>query len=65
MSGQSSWRERVASRGGRGRMGGAALGPGGECYCLYCGATAAHQLGVPCYRVACPSCGKPMTRKRQ
>ncbi len=48
---------------GRGRMGGRAMGPGGRCVCPSCGATAAHQRGVPCTGMACPRCGQPMTRQ--
>ncbi len=47
---------------GRGQ-GGKALGPGGECVCPDCGATASHERGVPCMQKACPRCGSPMTRK--
>jgi hypothetical protein len=50
--------------GGRGRMGSFGLGPGGNCVCPSCGATMAHQVGVPCYQVKCPKCGQPMTRQR-
>jgi len=52
-------------RGGRGRMGGFALGPGGECICSNpgCGQTVPHQRGVPCYQMKCPKCGSPMTRR--
>jgi hypothetical protein len=48
-----------------GRMGGnlAGAGPGGQCVCPSCGATATHQVGVPCYRVKCPKCGTAMVRK--
>ena len=49
-------------RGGRGRMGGRALGIGGQCVCPKCGAKAQHQRGVPCYQVKCPKCGAQMTR---
>jgi predicted DNA-binding protein (UPF0251 family) len=48
---------------GRGRMGGFALGPGGECVCTNCGNTVSHQRGVPCYQMKCPKCGSPMTRR--
>ena len=51
--------------GGRGRMGGtrAGAGPGGECVCPACGATAPHQAGLPCYQIECPKCGAAMVRK--
>jgi hypothetical protein len=49
--------------GGRGRMGGRAMGPGGQCVCPNCGATAAHQRGVPCTQRKCPRCGQLMTRR--
>jgi len=47
-----------------GRMGGTrqGIGPGGECVCPKCGATAPHQLGDPCYKVKCPKCGSSMAR---
>ncbi len=48
--------------GGRGRMGGFALGPAGECVCPKCGYKALHQRGVPCYQQKCPKCGTLMTR---
>jgi len=50
--------------GGRGRMGGFALGPGGACVCPSCGKTVPHQRGVPCNQLTCPSCGARMTRAR-
>jgi len=59
--------EMVAGRGmgrGRGRMGGFAMGPGGECVCPSCGTRVPHQAGVPCYQQKCPKCGSPMTRAR-
>ncbi|MCK4714227.1 MAG: DUF134 domain-containing protein [Candidatus Aenigmarchaeota archaeon] len=57
---------RLARRGGfmqgRGRMGGSAAGPSGECVCTKCGHKVPHQTGVPCYQMKCPECGAPMTR---
>lgn len=53
-----------AGGGGRGRMGGFALGPGGNCVCPSCGKTAPHVQGVPCNQKQCPSCGAAMTRAR-
>ena len=50
--------------GGGGRMGGFALGPGGNCVCPNCGKTAPHAQGVPCNQKRCPSCGTAMTRAR-
>ena len=47
---------------GRGRGGGFARGPGGDCLCPSCGHRETHQLGVPCYNRKCPKCGAPMTR---
>jgi electron transport complex protein RnfB len=47
---------------GRGRMGGPALGPGGECVCPKCGYRISHQRGVPCYAMKCPRCESPLTR---
>ncbi|MFZ3138191.1 MAG: hypothetical protein WA126_12475 [Thermodesulfovibrionales bacterium] len=48
---------------GGGRGGSRSGGPGGECICLSCGATAIHQAGTPCYQVKCPKCGVSMARK--
>ena len=48
---------------GMGRGGGNRLGPGGNCICPKCGATAPHQQGTPCTSMSCPSCGAVMTRK--
>jgi predicted amidophosphoribosyltransferase len=50
--------------GRRGRMGGFALGPDGECVCPKCGNKIPHQRGIPCYQHKCPNCGTPMTRPR-
>lgn len=56
------------SGGGReqrgGRTGGYGLGPGGQCVCPNCGATRAHERGVPCNSLPCPKCGAEMTRAR-
>lgn len=38
-------------------------GPGGNCICPRCGATIAHQRGIPCSQVACPKCGRSMVRQ--
>lgn len=53
---------RMAGARGRGRMGGFAAGPGGQCVCPKCGHKVQHQVGVPCYQQKCPKCGSPMTR---
>ena len=47
---------------GRGRMGGFAAGPLGECVCPKCKHKVPHERGVPCYRMKCPKCGASMTR---
>jgi predicted DNA-binding protein (UPF0251 family) len=47
---------------GRGRMGGTAEGPNGNCVCSKCGATASHQIGIPCTQQKCPKCGAQMIR---
>jgi len=57
-------RFRAPGRGGRGRMGGFGLGPGGECICPKCGAKVPHKRGMPCYTLKCPKCSTPMTRAR-
>ncbi|OGV69750.1 MAG: hypothetical protein A2283_14360 [Lentisphaerae bacterium RIFOXYA12_FULL_48_11] len=49
---------------GQGRMGGFAMGSGGNCVCPNCGKTIPHQQGVPCAQVECPECGRTMTRER-
>jgi uncharacterized paraquat-inducible protein A len=38
-------------------------GPGGNCVCLKCGATVAHQPGTPCREARCPKCGTAMVRE--
>ena len=48
--------------GGRGRRGGFAAGPGGDCICPNCGERVSHQLGTPCFEQKCPKCGAAMTR---
>jgi len=53
----------VQGRGGRGQGGASGAGPGGNCVCPSCGATVAHQAGVPCYQVSCPKCGTRMVRQ--
>ncbi|HOP86646.1 MAG TPA: hypothetical protein PLM71_04010 [Syntrophorhabdaceae bacterium] len=53
---------RLAGSGGRGRMGGRGLGPGGECVCPQCGTRTPHQQGIPCYEQKCPNCSTPMVR---
>ncbi|MFP4545484.1 MAG: hypothetical protein ACLFPN_01375 [Methanomassiliicoccales archaeon] len=50
--------------GGRGRGGGYALGPGGDCVCPSCGHREPHQRGVPCFQMKCPKCGNTMIRER-
>jgi hypothetical protein len=37
-------------------------GPGGDCVCPKCGATAPHSVGTPCYEIPCPKCGTKMVR---
>jgi hypothetical protein len=50
---------------GAGRVGGTrpGAGPGGECMCPSCGATVAHQAGLPCNQRNCPKCGTLMARR--
>lgn len=55
---------RGGGQGGRGRMGGFGLGPGGECICPRCGTRIPHQRGIPCYQQLCPKCGTSMSRVR-
>lgn len=59
--GRGLGRRRPAA-GGRGRMGGAAAGPGGQCVCPKCGHKIKHQIGTPCYKTKCPKCNTQMTR---
>lgn len=47
----------------KGRMGGIAAGPSGKCICQNCGATAPHQMGIPCTQQKCPRCNNLMVRK--
>ncbi|MBD3310603.1 cation diffusion facilitator family transporter [Candidatus Woesearchaeota archaeon] len=47
----------------RGRMGGKALGPRGQCVCAECGKAAPHKRGVPCTSMKCPECGSRMKRE--
>ncbi len=54
---------KATGRGGRGRMGGFALGPGSKCVCPECGQEIDHETGKPCYEIECPKCGAAMTRK--
>ncbi len=60
---ESIYKRRFGSMRWRGRMGGFAMGPGGECVCPKCGATASHERGIPCTSMKCPKCGARMTRK--
>ena len=64
-TGQGPGAGRVMGKaGGRGRQGGLAAGPSGNCVCPRCGKTVPHQRGVPCMQVVCPACGTTMTRQR-
>jgi len=56
-------RKGAGRRAGRGRMGGFAAGPGGDCICPKCGATTTHQIGIPCNKQKCPKCQSLMTRR--
>jgi len=49
--------------GGKGRMGGVAAGPQGNCVCPKCGATLAHNRAVPCTEQKCPKCNSNMVRQ--
>lgn len=55
-------RFRAPARGGRGRMGGVAAGPGGVCRCPKCGYEKPQLRGQPCMNKKCPKCGTRMTR---
>jgi electron transport complex protein RnfB len=35
----------------------------GDCICPRCSTVLPHRPGVPCFQIACPSCGSPMTRR--
>ncbi|MBD3164215.1 DUF134 domain-containing protein [Candidatus Woesearchaeota archaeon] len=48
---------------GRGRMGGFAAGPDGDCICPECGHQQPHARGQPCAKIKCPECDTIMTRK--
>ncbi len=50
--------------GGRGRMGGSAAGPSGNCICVKCGYEEVHKISEPCYKKKCPKCGSQMIRKQ-
>jgi predicted Fe-Mo cluster-binding NifX family protein len=54
--------ERSMGRGG-GRSTAAGAGPGGNCVCPQCGATAPHTKGIPCAQIKCAQCGQPMARE--
>lgn len=62
-TGPKTGREVGKGSGGRGRGGGFAKGPGGNCICPKCGERVAHQLGASCYNQKCPKCGSSMTRE--
>ena len=47
----------------KGRMGGAAQGPGGNCVCPKCGKTYPHKVSVPCFKRKCDKCGEKLTRE--
>jgi len=50
--------------GGLGQGGGGSnlAGPTGYCICPSCGTTAAHEAGIPCTALQCPTCGSMMVR---
>ena len=47
---------------GRGRMGGTAEGPGGQCVCPECGHKMSHETGTPCVTMKCEKCGVRLER---
>ncbi|MBW2986075.1 DUF134 domain-containing protein [Candidatus Woesearchaeota archaeon] len=47
---------------GRGRLGGTAGGPIGECVCPKCNTKVAHIRGTPCAKRKCPKCNSVMAR---
>ena len=49
--------------GSRGQGSGFGSGPEGNCVCPACGLKVAHKLGVPCYQMKCPKCGRMMSRE--
>lgn len=49
--------------GGRGRNKGGSFGTGGFCVCVKCGEKVAHQQGVKCTTLKCPTCGHTMIRE--
>jgi len=61
--GQGFGRGRGAGRQGRGRMGGFAAGPGGNCVCPKCGYKEPQIIGQPCMNKKCPKCQTNMTRE--
>lgn len=65
-SGQGGGRGRGQGGGqgfGGGRGGGACVNSGGQCVCPACGATVAHEPGVPCSAKQCPQYGAVMMRQ--
>jgi len=48
---------------GHGRNNGGSFGTGGYYVCAKCGGKVAHQQGVKCTNLKCPTCGKTMIRE--